>query len=221
MEEITVVHNLYNLPRPVDAIERILTHFPPSRPFLLNSGETFPRRNNKKITMPNTYFLLEGTMMCCIGSGSEKQNLFLAMGPNIINIDNLNIAHLEFSLESVTPCLIDSISYTDFQRVISENNLWQDMYEITIHRIRYFGMRVLAAGMQSSYEIIRTYLLYLENETAFNMKQRYTVVKFMQTFTRLSRSMILRVLAELKIGGFIELENGKLIRICRKLPEKF
>ncbi|MBF0035533.1 hypothetical protein HAX39_23480 [Citrobacter freundii] len=215
------MYNPYNLPRSIEAIERILAHFPPSRPFLLDSGETFPKRGNKKNAMHKTYFLLEGTMMCCIGSGSEKQNLFLAMGPNIINIDNINVSGLEFSLEAVTPCLVDSINYTDFQEVISENDLWKDMYELTVNRIRYLGMRALTAGMQSSYEIIRTYLLYLENETAYNLKQRYTVVKFMQTFTRLSRSMILRVLAELKIGGFIELENGKLIRVCRKLPEKF
>ncbi|WP_430624494.1 helix-turn-helix domain-containing protein [Salmonella enterica] len=36
---------------------------------------------------------------------------------------------------------------------------------------------------------------------------------YMQTFSRLSRSMILKILAQLKIGGFIEMENGKLIRI--------
>ncbi|EFP3680709.1 Crp/Fnr family transcriptional regulator, partial [Salmonella enterica] len=58
-------------------------------------------------------------------------------------------------------------------------------------------------------------------ENSYAIKERYTVVKYMQTFSRLSRSMILKILAQLKIGGFIEMENGKLIRINKKLPEKF
>ena len=77
------------------------------------------------------------------------------------------------------------------------------------------------SGLQSAYGIIRSNLLYMDSETTSTLKERYTVVKYMQTFSRLSRSIILKILSELKVGGFIEMEKGKLIRISRNLPDRF
>lgn len=214
--------SLYNPTRPIESIERILAHFPPSKPFLLDSGKVLVSTDTvKNSSSAKTFFLLDGTMMFCMGSGEKKQNFFLGLSPNIMNIDSATFQHMNFSLESVTPCLIDSIPQVEFKRILTENNLWQDMAEITASRLQAFAMRAMTAGMQTSYEIIRSYLIYLETETTHNLKERYTVIRFMQTFTRLSRSMILRVLSELKSGEFIELDNGKLVRICRPLPERF
>ncbi len=149
-----------------------------------------------------------------------EAKLLSAKGPNILNISE-NHAAIDYSLESVTPCLVDSVSFKDFRRVIAEENLWEDLNEILSKRTQMLAMRAMTSGQQSAYEIIRSYLIYMDIETMYDLKQRYTVVKFMQTFTRVSRSMILKILSELKTGNFIEIENGKLVRICHTLPGKF
>ncbi|EAP8423497.1 hypothetical protein F2B35_22795 [Salmonella enterica] len=106
--------------------------------------------------------------------------------------------------------------------------MWREVVQILLPTLATVAVRASTSGLQSAYEIIRSYLIYMENENSYAIKERYTVVKYMQTFSRLSRSMILKILAQLKIGGFIEMENGKwkmengkLIRINKKLPEKF
>lgn len=159
-------------------------------------------------------------MMCSLGAGEAKQNFCLVKGPAILNMASNYIA-LDCSTESVTPCLLDSVPYMEFRRVIAEHNLWEDLCEILALRVQLIAMRAMTNGLQSAYEIIRGFLIYMDIETTYNLKQRYTVVKYMQTFTHISRSMILKILSELKSGEFIEIENGKLVRICRTLPEKF
>ncbi|CAM6830726.1 helix-turn-helix domain-containing protein [Klebsiella michiganensis] len=47
-----------------------------------------------------------------------------------------------------------------------------------------------------------------------------TAEKYIREKTRLSRSGVMRILAALKTGGFIEMEEGKLIKI-NKLPAKY
>jgi len=87
--------------------------------------------------------------------------------------------------------------------------------------INSLAARTATSGLQSAYEIIRSYLIYMNSENGQTIKERYTVVKYMQTFSRLSRSIILKILSELKAGGFIEMEKGRLIRINRNLPDRF
>ncbi len=37
----------------------------------------------------------------------------------------------------------------------------------------------------------------------------------------MSRSYLFKILADLKNGGFIDTENGKLVAILKELPEKY
>lgn len=99
--------------------------------------------------------------------------------------------------------------------------MWREVVQILLPTLATVAVRASTSGLQSAYEIIRSYLIYMENENSYAIKERYTVVKYMQTFSRLSRSMILKILAQLKIGGFIEMENGKLIRINKNYQKNF
>ncbi len=47
-----------------------------------------------------------------------------------------------------------------------------------------------------------------------------TVEKYIRTKTHLSRSGILKILAELKTGGYVEMDEGRLVKI-NKLPAKY
>ncbi|MCK7227249.1 helix-turn-helix domain-containing protein [Enterobacter asburiae] len=210
--------SIMNPIRPEEATKRILAYFPPSKPFLMSVGQSLSPRKTTSST--RTYFLLEGMMICSLGSGEGKQNVALVKGPSILNaVASEN--SLDYTLESVTPCMVDSVSVADFRRIISENNLWEDLFEILSLRTQMLVMRAVTAGLPTAYDVIRSYLIYMDSETTYNLKDRYTIVKFMQTFTCISRSMILKILSELKVGKFIEVENGKLIKICRTLPDKF
>jgi uncharacterized membrane protein len=47
-----------------------------------------------------------------------------------------------------------------------------------------------------------------------------TAERYIREKTQLSRSGVMRILADLKTGGFIEMEEGRLIKI-NKLPARY
>ena len=213
--------DLRHIEKPRDSIEKILSHFSISKPCLLESGQTLPIKKRGENQSRKIYFLLEGAMIGAVGENEKKQNLGIVVSPSIIGLGQLNSAGALAQYESISPCMVDSVSVDDFIKVIETQRLWPDLINIMIATINQLAARSAMSGLQSAYEIIRSNLLYMDSETTCTLKERYTVVKYMQTFSRLSRSIILKILSELKAGGFIEMEKGKLIRISRNLPDRF
>ncbi|WP_253383476.1 helix-turn-helix domain-containing protein [unidentified bacterial endosymbiont] len=213
--------NLHEINKQTDRIEKLLALFPVSRPFLLESGKVLNIKEKNDSMQERIYFLLDGAMIGSVGEGEKKQNLGITTSPYILGLGQLGQTGLICDFESVAPCLLDSVEIDVFRKAVDDNNMWSDVVQIMLPALATLAVRASTSGLQSAYEIIRSYLIYMELETSYAIKERYTVVKYMQTFSRLSRSMILKILAQLKIGGFIEMENGKLIKINKKLPEKF
>lgn len=213
--------NLHDIEKPINSIEKVMAHFPVSHPFLMESGKVLPLKKKNDGTPKKIFFLLDGAFIASTGEGDKKYNLSLVISPAIIGLGQLSDVGACAAFESISPCLIDTINLEDFRDIIDNNNLWSDICQILLPSLGTLAICASTSGLQSAYEIIRSYLIYMDNEKSYSLKERYTVVKYMQTFSRLSRSMILKVLAELKIGGFIEMENGKLVKINRNLPEKF
>jgi CRP-like cAMP-binding protein len=71
----------------------------------------------------------------------------------------------------------------------------------------------------SAYEMIRQQLIDLMREED-TYRKSMTAESYIRDKTHLSRSGVMRILADLKTGGFIEMEEGRLIKI-NKLPAKY
>lgn len=212
---------LHTINKPLDSINTILSHFPVTQPSLLEPGQTLPVKVKNENCARKIYFLLDGAIISSVGDNDKKQNLGIMMSPSIIGLAQLSPAGVIAQHEAITPCMIDSTSIDDFIKVIEEKQLWPDVINVMVTMINSLAARTATSGLQSAYEIIRSYLIYMNSENGHAIKERYTVVKYMQTFSRLSRSIILKILSELKAGGFIEMEKGRLIRINRNLPDRF
>jgi DNA-binding IclR family transcriptional regulator len=67
--------------------------------------------------------------------------------------------------------------------------------------------------------MIRQQLVKLmEEDEAYRLG--VTAERYIREKTQLSRSGVMRILADLKTGGFIEIDEGRLIKI-NKLPAKY
>lgn len=209
------------LEKPLTSIEKILSYFPVNQPRLIDTGQTLSIAVRNGSQPGKIAFLLSGAMIYALGDGDKQQNLGIVTGPAILGLGQLAPSRIIGRYEAIAPCMVYTVNADEFVKVIEENRLWQDVMKIMVTIIHALAVRTAASGMQSAYDIIKSYLIYMESETACSIKSRYTVVKYMQTFSRLSRSIILKILAELKSGGFIEMEKGKLIRISKNLPDRF
>ena len=78
---------------------------------------------------------------------------------------------------------------------------------------------VMAKGAPTAYEMIRQQLVLLMQEDD-SFRRSVTAERYIRDKTHLSRSGVMRILADLKTGGFIEMEEGRLIKI-NKLPARY
>jgi len=78
---------------------------------------------------------------------------------------------------------------------------------------------VMPQGAPTAYEMIRQQLIKLMDEDE-SYRNAITAERYIREKTQLSRSGVMRILADLKTGGFIEIEDGRLVKI-NKLPARY
>lgn len=115
-----------------------------------------------------------------------------------------------------TRCLGRVVSLTDFTEVINEQSLWHDVTHILAHRLMFMSARSKEMIGVDSYIKVRALLIEIwAYPEAY--RSQINVLNFVQRRTALSRSRILKILSELKKGGYIDIEIGKL-QALNKLP---
>lgn len=63
--------NLYDIDKPTEYIEKLLSLFPVTQPFLLESGSILDPKE-KKIQCKKDLFLLDGALLVSIGEGEKN-----------------------------------------------------------------------------------------------------------------------------------------------------
>lgn len=74
---------------------------------------------------------------------------------------------------------------------------------------------------ESRYATIRSMIYRYHARIKSGSLEKESIVSFILKRTRLSRSYIFQILAELKSGGYITMQRGKLISINRYIPDRF
>lgn len=105
------------------------------------------------------------------------------------------------------------------QKSIRENHLEECLLYVMISNMNELYRRDLISGKSDSYQVIKSILLhYVEKPLDFRMQ--FGIASIITKLTGLSRSHVMRILSELKKGGYIETKEGKLISVA-DLPENF
>lgn len=182
---------------------------------------TYPPRQKLHLQVNGVstcYLLLEGTVE--FHRSPDGLMLTSVYAPAIIGITNLYLPAIRDSwIETLETCRIAPIELDRAYDILRQNDL---METLVSHISSVFG-KVYNHNQQNSapsaYEIIRYQLLELMTETE-EFRASTTVEKYIRAKTNLSRSGILKILAELKTGGYVEMTEGRLIKV-NKLPAKY
>jgi CRP-like cAMP-binding protein len=103
--------------------------------------------------------------------------------------------------------------------IIKEKGLWGLLSRQLMFVYSRLYNNVMPQGAPTAYEMIRQQLIKLMEEDE-SYRSSVTAERYIREKTQLSRSGVMRILADLKTGGFIEMEEGRLIKI-NKLPAKY
>ncbi|ADO48408.1 winged helix-turn-helix transcriptional regulator [[Enterobacter] lignolyticus] len=202
--------------KPIPHIENLISHLESK----CNIFETNNRQiiNYEKDNSRKCYLLLAGTVALFrthdgLMMNSETAPFAFGLSNQFATADNIHMRTLERSR-------IASLPLKTANAIIAGQNLWESLAHLLIYtagRVYDHCTRITAA---SSYDIIRSQLYELMQETP-ELRQNITAAAYIQTRTFLSRSSIMKILAELRKGGYITTERGLLLQIQRGIPLRY
>lgn len=114
---------------------------------------------------------------------------------------------------------VASVSLACFNHVVAQQNLWEHFSNLLIYTASRVYEHCAQISQMSAYDIIRFQLVELMQEPEA-IRQNITAAAYIKSRTYLSRSGIMRILAELRTGKYITMERGVLVEI-HHLPRKY
>ncbi|GJL41830.1 TPA: helix-turn-helix domain-containing protein [Enterobacter chengduensis] len=163
------------------------------------------------------YLILEGTI--AIYRRSDDMMLSTARSPAVFGLANLTDIYFNDYIKTVSPCLIGTLTAERVNDIIQEKALWGLLSQQLMFVYSRLYNNVMPQGAPTAYEMIRQQLFTLMEEDE-GYRLSVTAERYIREKTQLSRSGVMRILADLKTGGFIEIEEGRLIKI-NKLPARY
>jgi CRP-like cAMP-binding protein len=200
--------------KPQESIHRLLEILLPLSEKMIARRPRDFRKNGAEI-----YLLTEGHFW--LHRKQDNLELSMAKAPHIFGLAELvlpfgDTTYVRFSPESE----VFVVSGQKVQNLCQQQPaLWEDVSKVLAFHLHFSTWRDLHLLNDSAYDTVRGKLLELEcHDAAFRQSQ--SILNFILSTTKLSRSTVLRILKDLTDGGYIEAQRGKLINIVH-LPLRY
>ena len=150
---------------------------------------------------------------------SDDLCLFTLEGQCIFGLSAIfyNSAHMHGVVRTNT--VIRTIHKDDFQRLMTEQGLWPELTKVLAWYICMLSKRDDRLVARSAYSVVREFLIEI-NELIVQQQRDINIYDYIQEYTSLARSTIIKILSDLKKGQYIVVEKGRLISLTT-LPEKY
>ena len=150
---------------------------------------------------------------------SDELSMFTMRSAGFLGVSSIyNKASYMYGIARDTT-VIRTIRKDEFERLIGEKNLWPQFSQILVWYIGLLSKRDDILVARSAYSVVREFLLEI-NELIIYQNRDVNVYAYIQEYTNLARSTIIKILSDLKKGHYIVVEKGKLKNIT-SLPERY
>lgn len=214
----TVKTSMYNALafKPAQHIEILISH-------LKTESNIFETHSRQKINYENDssrkcYLLLEGSIALFRTRDGFMMNSESA--PYVFGLSNQLAAADYLYMQTMEPSRIASLSLFTANAIIAEKDLWESLAHLLIYTAGRVYDHCTRISAPTSYAIIRSQLYELMQESE-EIRHSITAANYIQSRTFLSRSSIMKILAELKKGSYITTERGILLQIKQSIPMKY
>lgn len=171
------------------------------------------------------YLIYQDEPVCYLVTGGDvsiyrKEDQLLLVNlttPSIIGLSKN--AEQIINIVTISKCSLARIKRSDALKIIEEKNLWRllSFFYMDLSEKLYLSFDMNTR--LSSYEKIRIQLFELMAETE-TYRLNISAEQYIRDKTLLSRSGVMRILSDLRKGGYIEMERGVLLKI-NNIPEQY
>lgn len=163
------------------------------------------------------YLILEGQI--CVERSHDGPTFAVINSPALLGMRGLISTLPKEYLQTITPCSIGIVSIEKAEEVIREKELWEALSKHMMFTSMGLNVYSIQLSAPTAYEIIRYQLYELMSESE-KYRGNITAESYIRSKTYLSRSRIMKVLSDLKAGGYIEMRSGVLYGI-KELPKTY
>ena len=205
--------------KPIDSINRLF------KIIKSDDDEMFTFKQHKAADYSNNtdtqyiYLMMDGHFAI----SRKNDGLYIATGtaPMLFGCSLMlqNRVPVNYMIIPEMDCHGYKIPFEEAKERITALQLWADMAEVFAYLLQFFVQRDQYLVGVNAYTMIRENL-YKINGLAFDERIDINVEKFIHQHTLLSHSGIMKILSELKRGGYIVLKHGRLIKI-NSLPKNY
>lgn len=111
------------------------------------------------------------------------------------------------------------VKKTEFFALLTQSGAWPQITKVLAWYLLIFNKRDDILVARSAYDVVREFLLEI-NDMIVNHQREINIYDYIQEYTSLARSTIVKILSDLKKGQYIEVDKGRLIKI-HSLPVKY
>ena len=160
-------------------------------------------------------FIRQGT----VSIENLKNNLALGIASAPVSLGFTSALSEKLLLRALEECEVATVPLETVMARIEAKQLWEIMarHMIIVTNKLFIQNEMVAAP--PAYDVLCYQLQALAKESD-NIRQQIAAYQYILDRTHLSRSSVMKMLAALKKGGYIELEQGKLVAI-NHLPARF
>ena len=150
---------------------------------------------------------------------SDELCMFTLQGQCVFGLSSIfyHSSHMYGLVRSNT--VVRSIPKDAFSQLMTEKGLWPELTKVLAWYICMLSKRDDVLVARSAYSVVREFLLEI-NELIVHHQRDINVYDYIQEYTNLARSTIIKILSDLKKGQYIVVEKGRLISLTT-LPEKY
>lgn len=150
---------------------------------------------------------------------SDELCMFMLQGQCIFGLSSIYYQSSHMYGMVRTTAVVRSIPKVVFAQLMTEKNLWPQLTKVLSWYICMLSKRDDVLVARSAYSVVREFLLEI-NELIIYHQRDINVYDYIQEYTNLARSTIIKILSDLKKGKYIVVEKGRLLNITT-LPEKY
>jgi len=204
--------------KPTDAIERLITLFTPtSQPLdtTATAGKIAMQDNQQNMLV---ILLIKGE----IDIFRNVDNLLFAnaSGPCIFGMQGTAFRFDVYQFRASKDSELRVLTQKEALSLMIENNALNDLVIFQSYFSDYQAHRDNLLINKSTYEIICSFLYELER-VPMPQRLKISVANYILERSNLARSGVMKILADLRTGEYVDIQNGKLMSILRKLPKVY
>ncbi len=195
--------------RPTECIEKLCS-------LAKDNGERFIMKSKQRLiqTVPPdpsyVWFFLDGDFH--ISRRSNGLILYAGKAPAIFGLWDLFQYNGEIALVAETACSGITMPTEHFKSLLDISHGWPLVAEYIMYSFHLMAIRDKYLIATSSYNIVCYYLQEIMRYPPYRRKL-INIQRYIHERTRLSRSGVLQIVAELRNKGYINVENGALINM--------